>query len=89
MHAHSYSCPFPEGCNCGATVANHRETFLAQQAKLVADQGAELLKCRELLGRWLKVYTDAMEEAREIGNSDYNITAGLVCDTRSAIDPKA
>jgi hypothetical protein len=39
-----------------------------------------------LLARWLKMADDCHSECQEVGYSEYNITAGLLCDTRAAID---
>ena len=39
-----------------------------------------------LLARWLKMADDCHHEQQEVGYSEYNVTAGLMCDTRAAID---
>ena len=41
---------------------------------------------RETLKRWLKVADDCHQEQQEVGYSEYNITVGLVCDTRALLD---
>lgn len=56
----------------------------AENAALRADKEryAGLLP---LLARWLKMADDCHSECQEVGYSEYNITAGLLCDTRAAI----
>lgn len=46
-------------------------------------ENAEL---REALKRWLKVADDCHQEQQEVGHSEYNITVGLLCDTRALLD---
>ena len=41
---------------------------------------------RTVLKRWLKVADDCHQEQQEVGYSEYNITVGLVCDTRAILD---
>ena len=41
---------------------------------------------RTVLKRWLKVADDCHREQQEVGYSEYNITVGLVCDTRALLD---
>lgn len=41
---------------------------------------------RAVLKRWLKVADDCHLEQQEVGYSEYNITVGLVCDTRALLD---
>ena len=41
---------------------------------------------RTLLKRWLKVADDCHQEQQQVGYSEYNITVGLVCDTRALLD---
>lgn len=41
---------------------------------------------RTALKRWLKVADDCHQEQQEVGYSEYNITVGLVCDTRALLD---
>lgn len=41
---------------------------------------------RTVLKRWLKVADDCHQEQQEVGYSEYNITVGLVCDTRALLD---
>lgn len=41
---------------------------------------------RTLLKRWLKVADDCHLEQQEVGYSEYNITVGLVCNTRALLD---
>jgi len=41
---------------------------------------------REALKRWLKVADDCHQEQQEVGHSEYNITVGLLCDTRALLD---
>ena len=39
-----------------------------------------------VLKRWLKVADDCHLEQQEVGYSEYNITAGLMVDTRALLD---
>ncbi len=41
---------------------------------------------RTVLKRWLKVADDCHQEQQQVGYSEYNITVGLVCDTRALLD---
>ena len=41
---------------------------------------------RTVLKRWLKVADDCHQEQQEVGYSEYNITAGLMVDTRALLD---
>ena len=41
---------------------------------------------RTVLKRWLKVADDCHREQQEVGYSEYNITAGLMVDTRALLD---
>lgn len=41
---------------------------------------------RTVLKRWLKVADDCHLEQQEVGYSEYNITAGLMVDTRALLD---
>lgn len=51
---HSYSCPFPEGCNCGASEANHAEAELhrlrEENAKLREENAAITKEVKRLRG---------------------------------------
>lgn len=52
-------------------------------AKRLQDENAAL---RTVLKRWLKVADDCHLEQQEVGYSEYNITAGLMVDTRALLD---
>jgi hypothetical protein len=51
----------------GVVSPGSRETFIAQQAKLVADQGAEIVKLREALKLLLVPYRDALRSGTPSG----------------------
>jgi len=60
-------------------------------AERLYDEGCNLERenneLRKVLSRWLKVADDCHLEQQEVGYSEYNITAGLVCDTRNILKP--
>ena len=62
------------------------ELVIPDRGRLVGwllEQNAAL---RTALKRWLKVADDCHQEQQEVGYSEYNITVGLVCDTRALLD---
>lgn len=40
----------------------------------------------ELLKQWERVVDDCHKEMNDTGFGEYHVTAGLICDTRAAID---
>lgn len=58
------------------------EWMQTELGKLKAENAA----LRTVLKRWLKVADDCHQEQQEVGYSEYNITVGLVCDTRALLD---
>lgn len=59
---------------------------LSAEAKRQEDICRELTALRAVLKRWLKVADDCHREQQEVGYSEYNITAGLMVDTRALLD---
>lgn len=65
--------------------------FTMREIDCVAVEKVEKLErenaaLRTVLKRWLKVADDCHQEQQQVGYSEYNITVGLVCDTRALLD---
>jgi hypothetical protein len=72
-----------------ARIANALTRLAARAERAEAELAAERARHSglvPLLARWLKMADDCNHELAEIGYSEYNITVGLLCDTRAAID---
>ena len=69
----------------GARVVEWKARAELAEAELAAER-ARHAGLVPLLARWLKMADDCHREQQEIGQSEYNVTAGLLCDTRDAID---
>ncbi len=57
-----------------------------EAAEEIVNLRRENAALRTVLKRWLKVADDCHQEQQEVGYSEYNITVGLVCDTRALLD---
>ena len=57
-----------------------------EAAEEIVNLRRENAALREALERWLKVADDCHQEQQEVGHSEYNITVGLLCDTRALLD---
>ena len=57
-----------------------------EMKKMIVGLQSENAALRAVLKRWLKVADDCHQEQQEVGYSEYNITAGLMVDTRALLD---
>jgi hypothetical protein len=65
------------------TTHHHACDCREEKFKQLEQENAAL---RTVLKRWLKVADDCHLEQQEVGYSEYNITAGLMVDTRALLD---
>lgn len=65
------------------TTHHHACDCREEKFKQLEQENAAL---RTVLKRWLKVADDCHREQQEVGYSEYNITAGLMVDTRALLD---
>ena len=66
-----------------AQIEEERSFYWRSIAEKLERENAAL---RTVLKRWLKVADDCHLEQQEVGYSEYNITAGLMVDTRALLD---
>jgi hypothetical protein len=67
------------------SATNWEDVYRIQTAR-IAELERENAALRAALKRWLKVADDCHQEQQEVGHSEYNITVGLLCDTRALLD---